>query len=512
MAKVKLEQQLTHSVEPPQIKEEEDDVCVKPEPEEVSFHIVSVKTEGDEEECKPLQRVTEKNRLGNDGEDYGASAGGRSYQLKQFHSGSKEQIDSSDNDRSEDWVPEQRKTCRKPQKRNLETKQSYSDIEEKTDDSDDSDDLRQPQAPAKRSYAMICPDSCVTDPRRFNCSDCGKRFMWKSRLQSHMSVHTGERPFTCTVCEKDFKLKSHMTKHLKNIHHMCPVCETQFPDKFQLKEHLGCHVEEGTLDPSILKPLSCSDCFRRFTKASCLKRHMLVHTDEILHKCPVCEKGFKEKWCVTRHMRLHSEERPHVCSVCDKAYKEKCHLAEHLRRTHHICPLCNTHCSDKVTLLEHLSNHRENGTSGQLFLKSFSCSQCEKVFTSKVHLRRHMVFHTIERPFKCSVCDKGFKRKVGLKSHMIIHSGEKPFKCSVCEKSFNQKTNFQAHIKIHTGEKPFVCSVCEKGFILKCSLDVHMRTHTGERPFTCSVCDKRFTTSSSMKTHLRAHKNTFSHM
>uniref|UniRef100_A0AAV2LNG8 C2H2-type domain-containing protein n=1 Tax=Knipowitschia caucasica TaxID=637954 RepID=A0AAV2LNG8_KNICA len=38
------------------------------------------------------------------------------------------------------------------------------------------------------------------------------------------------------------------------------------------------------------KPFSCSDCGKRFKRKQCVKRHMVVHSDERHHKCSVCEK------------------------------------------------------------------------------------------------------------------------------------------------------------------------------------------------------------------------------
>ncbi|CDW51833.1 zinc finger protein [Trichuris trichiura] len=50
------------------------------------------------------------------------------------------------------------------------------------------------------------------------------------------------------------------------------------------------------------------------------------------------------------------------------------------------------------------------------------------------------------RRFKCTECDKAFKFKHHLKEHVRIHSGEKPFKCPHCQKRFSHSGSFSSHM------------------------------------------------------------------
>lgn len=56
--------------------------------------------------------------------------------------------------------------------------------------------------------------------------------------------------------------------------------------------------------------------------------------------------------------------------------------------------------------------------SGNLLMKP-SCGYCQKKFTRRHGLRRHIQeVHFVERTFKCDKCQKNFKRKYHLKQHL----------------------------------------------------------------------------------------------
>ena len=153
------------------------------------------------------------------------------------------------------------------------------------------------------------------------------------------------------------------------------------------------------------------------------------------------------------------------------------------------------------TSLPKTSNLQNNkSTSSEI-----QCEYCQKMFSNRHSLARHLRTHEGTRSHKCSKCSRSFYDQPSYLRHVRSHNGDKKHKCEQCSMAFNKRSALQVHIRTHTGERPFVCEYCGKGFSISGNLHRHVLIHTRHRPYKCGKCPRAFNNPS----HLARHINSF---
>lgn len=152
----------------------------------------------------------------------------------------------------------------------------------------------------------------------------------------------------------------------------------------------------------------------------------------------------------------------------------------------YICPFRGTDgrfhcdlCSYVTTYRRNLTMHRRTHTGERLYV----CRCCERRFTHKSGLNRHMRTHdTEEQRYSCPECGRIFASSAALAPHLQTHSGEPPFECHYCSAPFDRKGTLALHVAMHVrGAPPFRCHTCDDVFLEEETLDSHMlEAHPGQ--------------------------------
>ncbi|XKL61449.1 hypothetical protein PGB90_008506 [Kerria lacca] len=80
--------------------------------------------------------------------------------------------------------------------------------------------MKNTQSNENSSFVCNSADSNTSNKikKRFLCHICQKTFGWTTDLKRHILIHTGERPFKCTLCFATFTRNFLLQKHKSKIH------------------------------------------------------------------------------------------------------------------------------------------------------------------------------------------------------------------------------------------------------------------------------------------------------
>ncbi|XP_068112590.1 uncharacterized protein [Hyperolius riggenbachi] len=242
----------------------------------------------------------------------------------------------------------------------------------------------------------------------------------------------------------------------------------------QCSDHGDCFPERrDQISQGEVKPYSCSDCGKYFSKWLKLRKHQRFHSEVKPYACATCGKCFRQKITLTTHSQVHTAKKPFSCSRCKKCFSIK----------------------------EHLRCHEKTHTRG----KPYSCSECGKSFSLKACLTIHQKSHAVKKPFSCSVCGRCYIDRWLLVAHHRIHTGDRPYLCCKCGRGFAGKSDLVLHQRAHTSDCLYICADCGKSFSSGRHLIGHRRTHSEKKPYPCSQCERGFIHKSSLIRHKRDH-------
>lgn len=197
-----------------------------------------------------------------------------------------------------------------------------------------------------------------------------------------------------------------------------------------------------------------------------MQRHQKTHDETRPFQCDICLARFKRNSVLQFHKSSHKKEYPFKCSKCSGRFTLRRTLQSHIKRIHEgikpfFCNICQKYFSQKSNFEEHKRIHTGD--------RPFVCLKCGAAFKTSSQCRLHQKTHVVlvqengeivprkkeinPKTVKCPTCDKYFTQRSAMKKHLRIHTGEKPYSCPMCPKKFSDPSNFNKHKQVHLQEK-----------------------------------------------------------
>lgn len=381
-----------------------------------------------------------------------------------------------------------------------------------------------PELKLSAAQLLICLRRHSGD-KPFHCTTCGKDFAQKANLLRHMRTHAFEKPFSCTTCGKGFiynsGLERHMRTHTGEKPFNCSVCSKDFSQRSHLSKHMRTHTVENEL--------KCAVCGAEASDATKLAEHMRSHTGErgtpLLFRCPVCGSEFTLRTALLEHAKVHTNthtlaQPPKTMPVQHHAPSEDAlstPLPEQVLRTSE--PQTTSQTTSQTTTqtnskTEPESQQTPGAQTGSHAPGPVPCPICGKAFAESdlaQHLHSHadqpatqsqqpstdQQTHLTEKQFSCRSCGKTYQKNTDLIRHESTHANA--FACDRCGQAFAHKTNLEDHLLI-----------CRRQLNSKpdSKLDSTVKPNKCEDESRCPFCGLRFGSTRALEAHVLSHWHT----
>lgn len=120
------------------------------------------------------------------------------------------------------------------------------------------------------------------------------------------------------------------------------------------------------------------------------------------------------------------------------------------------CKYCPVICEDFFTYLSHSKVCTKNPagkTDDAGKIKLYPCPTCDRRFTTKSNMYRHMKLHQqgLTQNLECHICEKQFSSSNVLAKHIKSHENTQYCKCHLCNGVFSNTSNLNKHLKTFHG-------------------------------------------------------------
>ncbi|KAJ8873557.1 hypothetical protein PR048_024375 [Dryococelus australis] len=402
-----------------------------------------------------------------------------------------------------------------------------------------------------------------SEPRQpFTCDLCCKSYALPKHLWTHVSMaHRGDPAITCNLCQRVCMSQARLDEHRHASHsleeaepeprmhmqamlnmllsqrealqHACASCEQVFASEVELKRHVTSQqcmvVRKQLAEMSLLKQTLLNS---RRDSAEMRVRKRSLSSDFLEELC--LEPSTRKKQVSATDQNGHSGNRrknsrprkiarDRTVNICEEAHCEE----------QFTCDVCLVVFQTSGELADHKVIHEsveEVGDAGTCSDKPFTCLLCDKSFSVRQSLSRHLlachgidpqeVTNTLKKQIvsnastdvrkpNISCTDDTAAVTMGSMEFADDQSNKNFYSCEVCIREFNDRSSLWLHmLYAHKEQAMYACGICLKVCMNNSHLMTHWKEHGNvveQRRYVCQICGRQHDTRKKLVIHVGVH-------
>ena len=251
----------------------------------------------------------------------------------------------------------------------------------------------------------------------FSCDECFYRTDSQANYDQHIASHKLNGPAKCTLCSFSSTGEAAIQRHMQEYH---PTFEM---DEQPEKTEDGKRVAAGNAELApVVMPVNmefdgadlnssvlCGVCGQDFKTEAKLRLHMVTHSSESVHRCPLCILKYKRTSDLNRHMK-----RKHGLRLRD-------YFASEQDQPLDLCVKRPGGSSESESSEQPLDLSFKSTPEKSPPVKDgevLRCSQCQYIAKWPSDLHRHLLVHSVEKQYECDLCHRKYKYKFDLNMHL----------------------------------------------------------------------------------------------
>ena len=141
------------------------------------------------------------------------------------------------------------------------------------------------------------------------------------------------------------------------------------------------------------------------------------------------------------------------------------------------------------------------GSSTQEQSEVYTCSYCQKTFSRRSNLKRHIEGMHHKRTHPCAQCTKVFKYPNSLQRHVRTIHENHTYDCEQCGQKFINRDDLKVHVSVKHQGKVYPCQDCDKTFATPRNLRAHRDSIHAGKTHACLLCNKSYAHRGSLNNH-----------